>query len=734
MHSSHDDHRGFWRRLISSLVFCSFVAPYAVPAAADEPQPPATKSLATVVVQAEKLNVETRVDRKIYTVTEDAQSSFGTVSDILSVIPSVDIDPDGVVSLRGDSNVLILIDGRPSTQFQGSAAGDNLQSISAKDIERIEILTTPPAQFKAEGAAGVINIITRKHRARGTSGTLQGSLGDGGRSAVAASTNYSGARFSGSLSAGYRQDYRQRLEQSEVIGPDPATGTVLDSHDEISERIRRNTPNAALTGEYQLNDRQTIAVSASWYRRGGLRSYIQTDDSVDPTGAVISSTQRLSRGHDPENSYDTSLRFTERFARSGETLDLSAHRSTSHQYEHYDYTSDSFIPAAPTTYNNLSFHEEHAITEADADYVLPLVEGHSLKAGYAFEQDDYGFSNVGETVDAVTGAQTIDPLQTNEFSFQQRIHAVYLSYQATVGAWTWLAGVRGEVTTTDALQISNGVSTPGRYAQLYPSLHVDRSLSDQSSVSFGASRRVTRPDPSNLNPYIDYEYTPNLRTGNPNLRPQYTQSVEAGYEYERRGSSYGLTAYYRRNTDSVTDLIEYLGNGVSLDTRTNLPRNDSGGLELTASAHLVPSLAYSVSANAFYSQIDASQLGVPGLESTTGVNAKVKLDYRPTAADSGQITFTRTDKRLTPQGDISAINIVNLGYKHAWTRELSFIATVSDLFNGQRYQRFAATPILTQVYERRVEGRVFYAGLVYTFGEEKKSKQSEFEYDNTGGG
>lgn len=702
--------------------------------AVDSPPAPADKSIATVVVKADRLNVETRIDRKIYTVTEDAQSTFGTLSDILNVIPSIDIDPDGVVSLRGDSSVLILIDGRPSTQFQGSAAGDNLQAIPASDIERIEVLTTPPAQFKAAGAAGVINIITRKQRARGASGALQGSRGDGGRSAVAANGSYGGTRFTGSFSAGYRQDYRQRLAQSEVIGPDPATGVVLDSRDQISERIRRNVPSAGLSGEYQLNDRQSVAAAASWYGRGGLRTYTQTDDGTDTAGSMTSSTQRLSSGHDPENNYDTSLRFTQKLARTGETLEFSLHRATSHQYEHYDYLKDFFAPPAPAAYSNLSFHEEHAITEAQADYVLPLADGHSLKLGYAFEQDDYAFSNVGASVDPVTGAQTIDPLQTNEFSFQQRIHAAYLSYQASAGAWTFLGGLRAEVTTTDALLITNGISTPARYAQLYPSLHVDRSLSEQSTLSFGASRRVTRPDPGNLNAYIDREYTPNLRTGNPDLRPQYTQSFEVGYAYEGPGASYGLTGYYRRNTDSVTDLIEYLGNGVSLDTKTNLPRNDSGGVEFSASGHLLASLAYSVSGNAFYSQIDARQLGIPGLESTTGVNAKAKLDYRPSAADAVQITFTRTDKRLTPQGAISAINLVNLGYKHAWTRNLSLVATVSDLFNGQRYRRFAATPTFTQIYERSVEGRIAYVGLVYSFGAPKKDRKSEFEYDNTAGG
>ena len=705
-----------------------------VAAAAEGPQPSASGSLQTVVVNASKLNVETRIDRKIYTVTEDAQSTFGTLSDILSIIPSVDIDPDGVISLRGDANVLILIDGKPSTEFQGSAAGDNLQSLSARDIERIEILTTPPAQFKAEGAAGVINIITRKHRSRGAAGSVQGSIGDGGRSALAANTSYGGARFTGSMSAGYRQDYRQRLAQSEVIGPDPTTGAVLDSQDQITERIRRNIPSVGLTGEYLLSDHLALAASSSWHARGGLRTYTQADDSTDPAGVVTSSTERRSSGHDPENSYDTSLRLTRKLARPDETLELAVHRATSHQYEHYDYVNDSFIPPAPEASSNLSFHEEHAITEADADYVLPLSGGRSLKLGYGFEQDDYAFSNVGESVDPATGAGTIDPLQTNEFSFRQRIHALYLSYQASVGGWTWLGGLRGEVTTTDALQITNGVSTPGRYVEVYPSLHVDHSLSDRSTVSLGASRRVTRPDPSNLNPYIDYEYRPNLRAGNPGLRPQYTESFEAGYEYEGHGASYGLTGYYRRNTDSVTDLIEYLGNGVSLDTRTNLPRNDSGGLEFTASGHLGPSLAYSVSGNAFYSQIDATQLGAPGLESTTGVNAKLKLDYRPTAADSAQITFTRTDRRLTPQGSISAIDIVNLGYKHVWTRDLSLVATVSDLFSGQRYRRSAITPSFTQLYERRVEGRVVYLGLVWSFGAQNKVKRPEFEYENTGGG
>lgn len=703
-------------------------------AAAENPPPPADGALDTIVVQGGKLNVESKIDRKVYSVTEDVQSTVGTLSDVLSVIPSIDVDPDGIVSLRGDTNVLILIDGKPATQLQGSKAGDNLQSISARDIERIEVLTTPPAQFKAEGAAGVINIITRKRGAKeAASGSVQASRGDGGRSLVGASGNYGSRQFTASLNASYREDYKQRTIQSDVIGPDPTTALVLDSRDRISEHIRRNIPSVDFSGEYDPNDRQSISGSASWMRRGGLRTYTQLDDSTLASGAVTSSTQRLSSGHDPEDDYNTTLRFSQKLADPGETLDLTLHRSISHQHEHYDYVNDSFVPLAAVFYNNLSFTEDHSVTEADLDYALPLSKSQSLRLGYAFEEDEYGFDNVGADVDPVSGVQTIDPLLSNEFKFRQHIHSLYQSYQGSFGAWAVLAGLRTELTTTDARQLTDNSSTPSRYTDVYPSLHVDRTLSEQTTLSFGASRRVTRPDPSFLDPYIDYEYAPNLRGGNSHLKPQFTQSFDLGLDYEGRSASYGLTGYYRRNKDSATDVTEYLGNGVSLTTKTNLPRSDSAGLELTATGHLLPKLTYSLSGDAFYTQIDTTALGIPGLKSTTGLNAKAKLDYHPTSADSAQIAVTRTDKRLTPQGSISAINIVNLGYKRTLTAALSMVATVSDVFSGQHYQRVATTPLFTQVYQRSVEGRIVYVGVTYSFGVTRKEKPSNFEYDSGGG-
>jgi outer membrane receptor protein involved in Fe transport len=286
-----------------------------------------------------------------------------------------------------------------------------------------------------------------------------------------------------------------------------------------------------------------------------------------------------------------------------------------------------------------------------------------------------------------------------------------------------------EWTRSDAHLLTSGLTTGQSYAGAYPSLHVDRALSDTQTISFGASRRISRPDPSALNPYVDRQDTQNLRAGNPNLLPQDTQSYEAGYSVETREQSYALTAYFRRNHNSVTDLTKVVSADVVEATKVNLPKNDSGGLEFTSNGRLNAQIHYGLSGNLFYSQIDATALGAPGLQSTVGLNAKVNLDYRPTAADTGQIALTRSDKRLTPQGHVDAINLVNLGYKRQLRSDLAAVATISDVFNGQTLIRRVNTPGLIDTYERHVGGRICYLGLVYTFGSKSGGDAESFDFD-----
>jgi outer membrane receptor protein involved in Fe transport len=673
--------------------------------------------------------VQTLIDRKVYTVTDDVQASFGALSDILTAIPSVDVDPDGNLTLRGDSNVLILVDGKPSPLFSGSKAGDNLQSFPAKDIERIEVLTTPPPQYRAAGAAGVINIVTRKRQAEGAAGSLQASKGEGGRSVVGADGGYRAGGLSVSLSAGYRHDFRERLLASDVRSPLTPPGQQEDSTSVLSEQSHREVPSASARVDYALDERNSLNGSFSWLRRGGPRAYALTDTTTGAAGTVSSATERLSHGHDPNTDYDERLGYVRKLAHPGEALEISLHRATSQQIERYDYTNESFIPAASAHDSYLILRENHATSELGVDYVLPFTTARVLKLGYLFEQDDYRYGNTGGDVDPVTGLDLIDPTVSHEFKVRQQIHAGYASYQAGIGPWSFVAGARVERTGIDAQLLTDATASSQHYLGLFPSLHVERSVSDAGTLSLGASRRVTRPDPSNLDPYVDHEYAPNLSSGNANLKPEYSQAYEVGYGTQTHGQAWQATVYYRRNRDTVTDVTQYLGGGVSLTTKDNLPHDAAAGLELTSDGHIGERLSYSLSANLFHAQIDASALGFSDLKSTDGVNAKLKLDYRATPHDAAQISVTRTDRRLTPQGYIGALNIVNVGYRHQLRSDLTALVTVSDAFNGQRVERLLTTPTFTGEYLREVRGRIAFVGMVYSFGARASTKQPGFQYD-----
>jgi outer membrane cobalamin receptor len=700
----------------------------ATKAMAADPPPSPPGPTESVVVTSPRLPVQTFIDRKVYTLTDDLQANFGTLSNVLTDIPSVNVDPDGILTLRGDSHVLILIDGKPSPLFSGSRAGDNLQSFPAANIERIEVITTPPAQYRAAGAAGVINIITRKGHKEGIAGSVRASQGNDGRLVVSADSSYRAEKLSVSVDAGFRHDERQKLLESDMRSPLTPAASTLNSRSVLLEQSRRGVPSASTHAEYALDEKDSVSGSFSWLRIGGPRNYPQTTTTTDASGTVTSVSERLSRGHDPETDYDERLGYVRKLARPGEELDISLHRGTSHQVKRYDYTNDSLLPAAVPYDSYLILNEQDTTSEAGLDYVLPFSSARVLKLGYLFEQDDYGFGSTAGDEDPVTGAETIDPTATDDFRYRQRIHAGYASYQAIVGQWSFLGGVRLEGTSTEARLPTNDTVSRAHYLGLFPSLHVERSLPHAGTLSFGASRRVTRPNPQQLDPYVNQEYTVILRAGNVHLLPEYTQSYELGYGLQGQGLGCQLTGYYRRNHDSTTGLVKYLGDGVSLSTQENLPRDDFAGLELTADGHLGSQLSYSISGDLFHGQVDASALGIPGLRSTRGVDAKLKLDYRPTARNLAQLSISRTDRRVTAQGYVSAINVVNVGYRRQLRADLSALATVSDLFNGQRTQGIATTRSFAGYFVRAIRGPIIYVGLIYSFGSPAK-KQQDFQYE-----
>jgi outer membrane cobalamin receptor len=707
--------------IVLTLVLAATPPAGAAPAADAGPTDAAPSQ--NVVVSATRLNVESRIDRKIYTIKGDLQSTFGTVGDVLQQIPSVDVDADGAVSLRGDSNVVILIDGKPSPQFAGASAGDAIQSIPAQDIERIEVMTSPPPEYRAEGTAGVINIVTRRRRAAETAGMLQASRGSEGRYLYGFSGETARGPWSARASGSYRQDRRRRESSSELATADPAATTQTL----LAEHVNRAVPVLRVGVQYAPDEHQSLALDVGATGRGGLRTYTRDVQSSGPDGTPVDAARRYSHGHDRSKNFDAKLAYTRELGTKDDVFSVSLHGSRFREVEHYDYVNVTTLPVPGSYDDNYGFDDGERIAGADVDLTRHVGAGR-LRVGASTEQHEYDYAARGNFYDPVTGIETPKPAMTDDFRYRRRVDATYATWLRAWGPWSTLLGARVERTTGVGRQLTLGLTTEVGYTDVFPSLRVERDLGGDQTLSFGAGRRIARPDPELLNPFVDSEYAPSLSAGNARLRPEYVESLELGFASD--GGTFGgsVDVYLRRQRDAVTEFVTALPDGSTLTSKANLPTTASGGLEFSTTGRVVRSLGYTVSGNLFHQQVDASALGGSAHATATGVNLKLRLDWRLGPGDAAQAALTRTDRRLTPQGEVGAVTLVNLGLKHQLAPRLSLVATVSDAFQGQRYVRTAATPTLVSRSERFVHGRVGYLGLVVELGGKQK-KAKDFDYD-----
>ena len=712
----------------TSIALMAIVSPHAIVAAA-EPTAAAAPELDEVSVTARALEVQTLIDRTVYTVTANLQATSGSAADILNVIPSVDVDADGNVSLRGDSSVTILVNGKPSGLLQGSTAGDGLLQLSASEIDKVEVMTNPPAQFKADAAGGVINIITKKTGKGGDSGAVQASIGDHSRYQLAANIAHSVGQLQLTAGVGLRQDDRRRIVQSDRLSLAPGSVTAVRSQQFLDESALRVSPVVKGGLEYHFNDRQSIEASLSHRERNGDRFFDQQNYTSTAAGLPISASNRHSDGREWSLGTDAAVNFAQVLRKPEETLEVSLNRAITRERERYAYVNTYWLPASSPGYDHLYLSLDLVTSKFGAAYSLALSDGQELKAGYDFQQENNAFDNSGDTVDNATGRLVVNTGITNDFLYLQKVHALYSSYRTHIGSWGMQAGLRIEQTRITTHQLTNDRYDSQQYSHPYPSLHLNRSLAGGASLSVSVAERISRPDPEDLNPFYDSQDVHNLRAGNPNLRPQNTRLFELGYSGDMQKQHYSVTGYLRRSRDGVTDLTQVVSPDVVLTTKVNLLSSTSGGLEFSTNGGIGDKLTYNVSANLFSTQIDAQSLGTVGLQSTRGLNAKARVDYRLSGSATAQVSMTRTDKRLTPQGFQDAINVANVGYKHQLRSDLSVVATVSDVFNSQVLRRTIATPTLAGTYSRQQQGRIAYIGAVYLIGNQKKSKATDFEYE-----
>jgi len=715
---------------LPSLAAAQEPTPAPAPPTKVAPKPPpkaAPKTVGEVVVTGQAPAVQTSIDRRSYSVSGDLQAQTGAIADALRNVPSVEVDVQGNVSLRGDPNVTILVDGKPSSLFQGDNKGQALQSLPADSIERVEVITNPSAEFRADGTAGVINLISKKAKGVGRTGSMRLTVGDGDRYVASANLGYNSNRLTMTGDLSVRQDTQKSRSADDRVQTDPVSGAqTFIGQDQITH-ILANSVNTRFSADYDLTPRTRIGAEAhgnyTFFRVDAPSRFTSGDVSGGPADAF---TRQLSI-HQKRAAAEASVNLRQKIGAEGEFVVSLSHEEIVDPRVRAGHTFDQ-VPLATDEFDEQRLDNHLHTTELKGDYTQPMADMSKLKIGFDVEYLDNAYRNRGFAGPAL-GALLPDPTLTNLFLFKRTISAAYVTYEKPIGDLTVQAGLRVEDVRQDIDQATLGQKVENDYLRAYPTLHAAWKLSDSQQLTASYSHRVQRPDPGEFNAFRFLLDPLNFRAGNPNLKPQQTQSFELGYEYRQAPVMLLATLYYRQNRDGVADVLRDLGGGVFLSERNNIAQSRSGGLELVANGRLTRTLTYNLNGNVGWTQLDSLGPLFAPTRSIVAFSGHGSLTWQATADDLFQLNAFMNGKRLTPQGYADPMVGVDLGYRHKLTDKLSIMMTAQDLLGSFRAFQAIDTPVLRERTKTDFDSRAVRVGLTWTFGGGRQ-RDPGFEFQN----
>jgi outer membrane receptor protein involved in Fe transport len=723
--------------LVAGIASFSLAA-VALPAAAQAPQAPAgapspapaapaqnPSSNQQITVTGSRPTYSADIDRRTYLIGRDVQGATGSIADVLRNIPSVDVDLNGNVSLRGQGNVTILVDGKPTSLFRGPGGGQTLQQVPASQYERVEVMTTPSAAFSSEGTGGIINLISRRNRSAGLTGSLRAYQGTSGRRGASGNLSDKIGKLNLAADASLRRDPQfstdiVRFEQLDATGR-----PVLDSREVTKGVGNLHLWTAHASADVDVDPQSHVSAEIHHTTFDYHSHMVSSLVGTDPAGVIARQFGRdgflLSDRSDTEGS----LSYKRDFAK-GHNLSASLTYEATLEDSQQRFADTNLLPAAPVVFDNVTRRDILHRLEAKLDYVKPLPGKAKLQAGYDFQADDNRFDDLGGFgPDAATAAIPQPPF-SELFRFDRTIAAAYLIYERPFGKLTTQFGLRAETANQDLDSAGAGFLRRTSDLRFFPSVHAEYPLNDEDALRLGVSSRIQRPDSSDLDPFRRFVDPFHFAAGNPDLKPQQTQSFELGLEH-RKGPTLDLaTLYYRHSENGVTDLSTDLGNGVLLSTRENLVGSDSLGLELVLNGRVTKRLTYRLSGNAYWYRIDASNLGF-GTRSAWIESGKAGLDWQPDDRDLLQANLSLLGKRLLPQGQFDPMLLVNLGFRHKLTRRLWAFITAQDALHTYQQHGLVRTADLIERTDDSARTQAAFLGLTYSFGG-KSARDPNFDY------
>ena len=544
-----------------------------------------TVSLGAAVVTAEKPIYKVELDKKVYDMANDPMSQGQSLSDALANVPSVQVDAEGNVSLRGNDNVKFLIDGKPSGMLGVSSVAEALKNIPAESVERIELVTNPSARYEASGSAGIINIVLKKGSNTGFNGsvTLNGGIPTmiGGN----VNLNYKTKKFNFFTSLGSR--YADREGEGSAFmtsfNQDTKAITQYRATDRTNDRIRRNY-NIRLGTEYYLDDKNTIGLSAGYRYNNGNNNALVDYNYYDNAMSFLRNEYNIQDEKEIENNFDLDVSYKHEFDKKGHELAFTGRFSTQKEDEDGDVfnykKADDFSTRIT---DNLEDQKNIVIT---ADYVKPIGEKGKFELGARADFSDtktnnktFNLTDTGELVPDNNFFANVDN--------KQNVIAAYTQYGNAIGEkFQYFAGLRLETSDMEINNYTTNKKISKKYTDLFPTLTLNYKFTEKNELQLSYSRRVQRPMGFMLMPFFSATDDRNIRNGNPDLNPTYTNSLELSYITTIGKLMVTPSLFYQKTTDVINQFQRknYNDNGedVLISKPINVGDEDRYGLDLTA--------------------------------------------------------------------------------------------------------------------------------------------------------
>ncbi|WP_299126153.1 TonB-dependent receptor [uncultured Winogradskyella sp.] len=540
------------------------------------------ESLNEVEVIAERTTVEIKLDKKVYNVGKDLTVRGGTVSDVLDNVPSVSVDVEGAVSLRGNDDVRILINGKPSG-LVGLNSTDALRQLPAEAIERVEVITSPSARYDAEGSAGILNIILRRSKLQGLNGAITVNGGYPLQAGISGNINYrtGDVNIFNTTSYNYRETPGNALNETEFFNGDDPSTFLVEKRD--FDRVRKGY--STNTGvEWYVNETSSLTATLVYRDSDNESNTFNRTQEFDANNTLTNTTIR----RDPELEDDKTVQYALSYDK--QFNGNSQHKLTfDFQYEDSRELEQSMINQNGFDVENVLTDENQGRILLQADYVQPINETGQFEFGYRGEFFDLftdylvesSFDN-GETFQVNTNL-------SNSLDFKQQVNAFYSQYGNKIGdKFSYLLGLRYEGTRIAIDQVTSGDFDKKEYHQLFPTVNLAFELSEDENITLGYNRRIRRPRSRFINPFPSRSSATNLFQGNPDLDPSTSNAFDIGYFKKFGKLSLTSSIYFQRAKDAFNFVALETDNFYIFETNQTININDPDFEQLNENFDLVP--------------------------------------------------------------------------------------------------------------------------------------------------